>query len=116
VGSPEDRGNDYQEPLIEGFSEKAIFQRGLLAIRRASCSVTLIWVAVMVICGVQRMLSGMILSTVVWFLTVYFIDVGQRALALAIETEEERREARDNYEKLSNEICLRKFKEGKHDE
>lgn len=116
MGSTEDRGDDYQEPLIEGFSEAAIFQRGYEAIRRASCSVTLMWIAAMAICGMSRMLIGMILSTSVWFMTVYFIDVGQRALATAIETEEERRESRENYERLSNDLCFREFGKGKSNE
>lgn len=116
MGSTEDRGDDYKEPFIDGFSEKAIFQRGLMALRRASCAVTLMLLAFMLVCGMQGRLLAGILGVLVWVITAHAIDVGQRALSVAIETEEECRESRENYERLSGEICLRKFKEGPRNE
>ena len=116
MGSEQDCGDDYQEPFIEDFSEKAIFQKGHEALRTASCGITFIWIAFMVVCGLRCMLLATILSSFVWSTAIHAIDVGQRALALAIETEEERHESRENYERLSNELCRRKFEKGKSDE
>ena len=116
MGSAEDRGDDYQEPLVAEIHEQALFQNGLMSLRRASCSVTLIWAAAVVICYMHGMWLASVLSTAVWLITAYVIDVGQRALAVAIETEEERRESRENYERLSNDLCLREVRKGKRNE
>lgn len=116
MGSTEDRGDDYQEPLVAEIHEWVLFQNGFMALRRASCATTLIWAAFTIICGMRGNLLAAILGFLVWLIIAHTIGVGQRALAIAIETEEERREARENYERLSNDLCLRELKKGKRHE
>jgi hypothetical protein len=115
MGSNRDCRDDHQDSLVEGLDDALVFIKALGALRIAEHVLCGSGIGIVVSCAMSGVWWPMVAYIMLGAIIARTVDIGKTALKIAIETEEERNEERENYRRLSEQLCLREFRKGQED-
>lgn len=116
MGREEDRGFDYDEPIVDELGENMHkFRRAYRVVRSVEFILAAMTLGVVIYGWRSESQAATIGFVIIALFVCATIDIAKSALRLAMETEEERHEEMENYRRLSEELCLREHRKGFRD-
>jgi len=113
MGSEEDSGFDYSEPIVDELGEDMhMFHRAYRLVRLVEFFFAGVSIGMLIMFGFGDDMVPLIMYAIVMLPVCFALDQAKCALKLAINTEEERHEEMENYRKLSEMVCLREVGKG----